>query len=163
VLSAIFGFFFFLQKKNYRAGKILAGISMSLAGLVFGFAGLLLYFMNLFTNHDYTFQNYNMLFAAPLILAAVPFGICYAFTKNTGKQIFYDTLLRFIWLLTALGIFVSMAIKLLPAFYQQNLTDQMLMLPFALLFVLQPAGLPEVLDYLRGFFRRIKARLPKSS
>ena len=158
VLSVIFGFFFFLQKKNFRAGKILAGISMSLAGLVFGVAGLLLYFMSFFTNHDYTFQNYNMLFGTPLLLAAVPLGICYAFTKRAEKQIFYNALLRLVWLLAALGIFVSMAIKLLPAFYQQNLTDQMLMLPLALLFVFQPAGLTEVYEkYLSGFFSRKKA------
>jgi len=158
VLSIIFGFFFLLEKKNFRAGKILAGISMSLAGLVFGVAGLLLYFMSFFTNHDYTFQNYNMLFGTPLLLAAVPLGICYAFTKRAEKQIFYNALLRLVWLLAALGIFVSMAIKLLPAFYQQNLTDQMLMLPLALLFVFQPAGLTEVYEkYLSGFFSRKKA------
>jgi len=155
VLSVIFGFFFFLQKKNCRAGRILAGISMSLTGIIFGFAGLLLYFLSLFTNHDYTFQNYNMLFGTPLLLAAVPLGICYAFTKKPEKQIFYDALLRLIWLLTALGIFISMAIKILPMFYQQNLTDQMLMLPLALLFTFQPAGLPEVFDkYLSRFIRR---------
>jgi hypothetical protein len=158
VLSVIFAFFFFLHKKNYHIGKILSGISMSLAGLVFGIAGLLLYFMNLFTNHDYTFQNYNMLFCTPLLLAAVPLGICYAFTKKAEKQIFYNALLRLVWLLTALGIFISMAIKLLPAFYQQNLTDQMLILPLALLFVLQPAGLTEVSEkYLSRFLRRKKA------
>jgi hypothetical protein len=158
-LSVIFAFFFFLQlqKKTYRSGKILAGISMSLSGLVFGIAGLLLYFMALFTNHDYTFQNYNMLFGAPLLLAVFPLGLCYAFTKKAEKQIFYDAILRFVWLLTALGIFVSMVIKLLPAFYQQNLTDQMLILPLALLFVFQPAGLPEVKKkYLLWFFRWIK-------
>jgi len=158
VLSIIFGFFFLLEKKNYRAGRIMAGISMSLAGFVFGMAGLLLYFMNLFTNHDYTFQNYNMLFGTPLLLAAVPLGICYAFTKMAEKQIFYNALLRLVWLLTVLGIFVSMAIKLLPAFYQQNLTDQMLMLPLALLFAFQPADLREVSEkYLSGYFKRKKA------
>jgi len=157
-LSVIFGFFFFLQKKNFRIGKILAGVSMSLTGLVFGIAGLLLYFMNLFTNHDYTFQNYNMLFGTPLLLAAVPLGIYYAFTKKADKQIFYDALLRLVWLVTALGIFVSMAIKLLPAFYQQNLTDQMLMLPLALLFALQPVGLPEVSEKYLSWFPGGKRR-----
>jgi len=145
-LSAIFGFFFFLQAKKIRAGRILAGISMSLAGFVFGIAGLLLYFMNLFTNHDYTYQNANMLFGTPLLIAAVPLGLCYALTKKTDKLVFYGTLLRLTWLLAVLGIFISMAIKLLPAFYQQNLTDQMLMLPIALVFTLQPVGLREVID-----------------
>jgi len=155
VLSVIVGFFFFLQIKNYRAGAILAGISMSLAGLVFGLASLLLYFMNLFTNHDYTFQNFNMLFGTPLLLAAVPWGICYAFTKKPEKQILYNALLRLVWLISVLGILISMLIKVFPFAYQQNLTDQMLMLPIALLFAFHPAGLKEVWDkYLSRFFRK---------
>jgi len=154
-LSVIFGFFFYLQIKKYRVGRILAGISMSLAGLVFGIAGLLLYFMNLFTNHDYTFQNYNMLFGTPLLLAAVPLGFCYAFTRKEDKQICYNALLRLVWLIAALGIFISMAIKILPSVYQQNLTDQMLILPLALLFAFQPAGLREIKEkYLLKFIRK---------
>ena len=154
VLSAIFGFFFFLQAKKIRSGRILAGVSMSVTSLFFGIAGLLLYFMNLFTNHDYTYQNANMLFCSPVLLAGVPFGIGYAFTKDTGKLFFFGVLSRLLWLLTALGIFLSMAIKLLPAFYQQNLTDQMLMLPLSLLFALQPIGLREALEKV---FKRKKA------
>ena len=143
VLSAIFGFFFFLQTKKKRAGVVLCGISMSLCGLVFGIAVALLYFMSFFTNHDYTYNNSNMLFATPLLLAAVPLGICYALTKNRDKRVTYDVFLRLLWLLTVIGIFISMLIKLLPWFWQQNLTDQMLMLPIALTFALQPVGLRE--------------------
>ena len=146
VLSAIFGFFFYLQSKNIRAGKILAGISMSICGFVFGIAGLLLYFMNLFTNHDYTYQNINMVFCTPLLLAVVPLGISYALTKDPQKFIKYDFLIRFIWLLTVIGIFISMLIKLLPGFYQSNLVDQMLMLPIALTFTFQPVGLEGVVN-----------------
>jgi hypothetical protein len=146
VLSAIFAFFFYLQKKNIKAGGVLAGVSMSLSGLVFGITGLLLYFMNLFTNHDYTYQNTNMIFCTPLLLVAVPFGICYAITKNQKKRQIYGELLRFIWLLSVLGIFISMLIKILPGFYQDNLTDQMLILPIALTFTLQPNGLKETLN-----------------
>jgi len=148
-LSAVFGFFFFLQAKKIRAGRILAGASMGAAGLFFGIAGLLLYFMNIFTNHDYTYQNANMLFCSPLLLAGVPLGIGYAFTGKDGRFFLYGALSRLLWLLTALGIFLSMAIKLLPAFYQQNLTDQMLMLPISLVFALQPVGLREVLSKLK--------------
>jgi hypothetical protein len=36
-----------------------------------------------------------------------------------------------------------MIIKLLPSFWQDNLVDQMLMLPIALTFSLQPVGLKE--------------------
>jgi len=146
VLSAIFCFFFFLQAKNKKVGRVLSGISMSLCGLFFGAVGLLLYFMALFTNHDYTFHNMNMLFCTPLLLVAVPFGISYAATKNEKKQKVYGELLRLVWLLSVLGVFISMLIKLLPAFYQDNLTDQMLILPIALTFTLQPNGLKETLE-----------------
>jgi len=147
-LSAIFGVFFFLYYKKIRAGKVLAGISMSLCGLVFGLAALALYFLNLFTNHDYTYENYNMLFATPLLLAAVPLGIGYAVTKKQDKQFLYDLLLRALWLLTVIGVFISMLIKLLPDFYQDNLTDQMLMLPIALVFTFQPVGLRPLIEKL---------------
>jgi hypothetical protein len=144
VLSAIFCFFIFLQIKNHNIGRILAGSSMSLAGFVFGFASLFLYFLNLFTNHDYTYQNYNMIFATPLILAAIPYGICYATTKSADKLTFYNLALRIIWLIVVLGILISMLIKLFPPFYQKNLTDQMLFLPLALVFIFHPAGLNEI-------------------
>jgi hypothetical protein len=146
VLSAIFAFFFFLQKKGIRAGRVLAGISMSLCGLFFGLIAVLLYFMNLFTNHDYTYQNINMIFCTPLLLVAAPFGICYAITKNQKKLQIYGELLRIIWLLSVLGVIISILLKILPAFYQDNLTDQMLILPIALIFTLQPIGLKETLE-----------------
>jgi ABC-type uncharacterized transport system permease subunit len=146
VLSAIFAFFFFLQKKNIKAGRVLAGVSMSLCGLFFGFVSLLLYFMNLFTNHDYTYQNMNMIFCTPLLLVAAPFGICYAITKNQKKLRIYGELLRLIWLLSVMGVIISVLLKILPAFHQDNLTDQMLILPIALTFTLQPIGLKETLE-----------------
>jgi hypothetical protein len=66
----------------------------------------------------------------------VPLGIRYATAKKICPR--SETLLRLIWLITVLGIFVSMLIKLLPWFWQQNLTDQMLMLPIALTLALNP-------------------------
>jgi len=134
--SAVMCFFFFLQAWNYRAGRILAGLSQSLAGLVFGVAGLMLYFLVLCTNHDYTYSNINMLFGTPLLLAAVPLGIRYAFTTDTRKYFAAARILRLLWRITVLGVFASMLIKLLPQFWQNNLTDQMLMLPIALVFAL---------------------------
>jgi len=158
VLSVIFIFFFFLQYKKIRSGTVLAGISISLCGLVFGIAGLLLYFMSIFTNHDYTYNNINMIFCTPLLLAAVPYGLCYALTKDHDRRIKYDMILRIIWFLTVIGIIVSMLIKLLPWFWQKNLTDQMLMLPVALVFALQPVGLREARQrFLQcGIFSRKK-------
>jgi hypothetical protein len=54
-------------------------------------------------------------------------------------------MLRLLWLLCAFGIFASMLIKLLPQFWQQNLVDQMLMLPIALVIALEPVGLNRML------------------
>jgi cytochrome c biogenesis protein CcdA len=85
-----------------------------------------------------------MIFATPLLLAAIPYGICYAITKNADKLTFYNLVLRLIWLLVVLGILISMAIKLFPYFYQGNLTDQMLFLPIALVFTFHPAGIKEI-------------------
>jgi len=145
-LSCLFGFFFYLQYRNKKAGRVLAGISMSLCGLVFGIAASILYFLNLFTNHDYTYENANMIFCTPLLLVAVPAGICYALSKKPKREKANGELLRLIWLICAAGIIITIIIKILPAFYQQNLTDQMLMLPIALVFTLQPNGLKETLD-----------------
>ena len=152
-LSLVFCFFFFLQSKKILAGKILAGFSISVCGLVFGLSGLILYFLSLFTNHDYTFQNANMIFCTPLLLVTLPLGIGCIVTKNHFKYLKYNLLIRIIWLLCVLGIFLSMLIKLLPGFYQDNLTDQLLMLPIAITFAFQPAGLNEIID---KFFPQLK-------
>jgi hypothetical protein len=151
VLSALLGLFFFLEAKGFRSGLILAGVSMSLAGLFFGIAGTVLYFMSLFTNHDYTYHNANMFFASPLLLAAVPLGIRYAFAKNYDSLLRTGVMLKVLWLLTVLGIFVSMLVKLLPSFWQANLTDQMLFLPIVLVLLFEPVGLKRIID--RIFWR----------
>jgi len=136
--SLILCFFFFLQAKKFRAGRVLTGISQSLAGLVFGSAGLLLYFMVAFTNHDYTYSNMNMLFGTPLLLAAVPLGIRYALTKDPGKLLTTAKILRALWQLTVLGVLASIVLKFFPQFWQNNLTDQVLILPIAIVFAFFP-------------------------
>jgi hypothetical protein len=150
-LALLLGLLFTLQAKKPAAGQVLLGISHSILGLVFGIAGLLLFFMSLFTNHDYTYHNANLLFANPLLLAAVPLGINYARARNYNERLTSEALLRLLWLLTVLGIVLSMLIKLTPWFWQQNLTDQMLLLPVALILSLEPLGLWRLLE--RIFWR----------
>ncbi|MCL2276913.1 MAG: DUF4105 domain-containing protein [Treponema sp.] len=145
-LALIFCLFFYLQSKNIKAGKVLAGVSVSICGIIFGVCGALLYFLAIFTNHDYTYNNANMIFATPLLLVTVPLGIGYFAAKDKFKYLKYNLLIRIIWLLCAIGIIISMLIKLLPFFYQDNLPDQLLLLPVALVFSLHPFGLKEVLD-----------------
>ena len=144
-LACVLGLLFYLQSKYPAHGQVLLGICHSLFGLVFGIAGLLLFFLSFFTNHDYTYHNINLFFCNPLLLAAFPLGIRYAASATYDKRLSAEFTLRLLWLLTALGIFVSMLIKLSPRFWQQNLTDQMLMLPISLLLALEPAGLRRML------------------
>ena len=152
-LSVILGLLFRLQSVSPARGQVALGICHSLFGLVFGMAGLLLFFMSFFTSHDYTYHNANLLFCNPLLLAAFPLGIRYAVSSTYDRRLRAEFTLRLLWLLVALGIFASMLIKLHPRFWQQNLTDQMLMLPIALALSLEPAGLKRMLQ--RIFWRWI--------
>ena len=150
-LSLILGCLFHLQKKFPARGQVALGIAHSLFGLIFGGAGLVLFFMSFFTSHDYTYHNANLLFANPLLLIVVPLGIRYAASRNYDSRLRSEFLLRLLWLLVALGVFASMLIKLLPQFWQQNLTDQMLILPIALTLSLEPVGLKRMIE--RIFWR----------
>jgi hypothetical protein len=150
-LSLILVYFYYIQVKSTARGQVALGIAHSLLGLLFGVAGLMLFFMSNFTDHDYTWHNTNILFCNPLLLAAVPLGIRYAVSRNYDSRLRAEFLLRILWLLVVLGIFASMLIKLLPQFWQQNLTDQMLMLPIALVLSLEPAGLKRMIE--RIFWR----------
>jgi len=143
VIMLILGFFYYLQTKNV-AGQILLGLSISILGLFFGLSSLLLWFISLFTNHDYAHHNMNLIFVTPLILAAIPLGIRYAFARSFQTREKYDLLLRILWLLVLLGIIVSMLLKLLPCFWQNNLVDELLLLPIAAILALEPTGLKEL-------------------
>jgi len=147
-LAAILVTLIFIQKKHPAFGQVALGIFHSLFGIVFGGVGLVLFFMSFFTDHDYTYHNANLLFCNPLFLAAIPLGIIYAKSINYYRRLPAEFLLRLLWLLSVLGIFASMLIKLLPQFWQQNLVDQMLMLPIALVLSLEPVGLKRMLRRL---------------
>jgi len=151
LFSLMLGGLFFLQAKSAAYGQVMLGLMHSFTGLFFGGVGLLLFFMSTFTSHDYTYHNANLLFANPLLLIAVPLGIRYAVSRNYDSRLKAEFMLRLLWLLVVLGIFVSMAIKLFPPFWQDNLTDQMLMLPFALLLALEPVGQKRMIE--RTFWR----------
>jgi hypothetical protein len=132
VLAAIACFLFYLQYKSPRRGQAALGVCHSLFGFIFGAMGSLLFFVSLFTGHDYTWNNANLLFINPLLLAAVPLGILYAKSHNDKKRSRVKLALGFLWLLAVAGILVSMLIKLLPWFWQDNLGAQLLVLPIAL-------------------------------
>jgi hypothetical protein len=129
-----------IRRKRPVAGRILLGVSHALFGLFFGAAGTLLFFMAFFTNHDYTYHNSNLIYVNPLLLAAVPLGVMMA--RGCGKrkrgsrsgrfaQDFPGSLLRILWMYVFFGGVLTMVIKMLPRFYQQNQVDLALILPIA--------------------------------
>ena len=120
------------QQRRFR---VLLGCIHSLSGLFFGLAGSMLFFLTFFTNHDYTFYNINVLFVNPLLLAAVPLGLNFAFTANGKKRAAAHRLLRLLWAYVFFGGLLTIVIRIFPAFYQQNQVTQALLLPFALCMV----------------------------
>ena len=122
----------YLLRGGRRDFEITIGIVQSLLGLFFGIAGSVLFFITLFTNHDYTFHNINILFVNPLFLAAIPLGLLFAFTANENRRNVCGRILKFFWVYVFLGAFITIVIKLLPAFYQQNQVTQALVMPVVL-------------------------------
>jgi hypothetical protein len=136
------------QKTPGRAGKnarspwrVLLGTGQAALGLFFGALGFILFFMSFFTNHDYTYHNSSLLFVNPLLFIAAPQGLIYAFTGNEEKRRRSAGLLKLLWSYVFCGGILTMAIKLLPFFCQQNQPVQALILPFALALSFAPLRL----------------------
>jgi hypothetical protein len=151
--------FMYAGRGKPAAGRVLLGVSQALLGLFFGGVGSVLFFMSFFTNHDYTYHNSNLIYINPLLLAAVPLGIMMARGGRKGKdgkisppgRFPPQRLLRILWTYVFLGGLLTMALKLLPWFYQQNQVDLALILPFALaLSVIPPLA--------EKLFRRLRQR-----
>jgi hypothetical protein len=151
LLSMALGFFLFLRRKKNPAGNILLGLSQSLLGFFFGSAGAILFFMTFFTNHDYTYHNSNIIYINPLLLAAVPLGILLVRARDAERRFTLDLILKALWSYVALGLLVSMGIKILPGFYQQNQVTQAMILPIALTLSFAPVLIEEFLH--RVFWR----------
>ena len=132
----VFAHFLWGKRKYFRA---FFGIVQSTIGLFFGAAGGLLFFLTFFTDHDYAYHNSNILFVNPLFLLVIPLGLIYGFVKNDKKRFLAARLLKVFWAYVFLGGLLTMVIKLLPVFYQQNQVTQALVMPLALaLFFLMP-------------------------
>jgi hypothetical protein len=111
--------------------RVVLGLSQSVLGLIFGISGLLAFFMSFFTNHDYTWHNMNLLFVNPLLLAAIPLGVLYAFPRDIFRGRFWGFLLKVLWSYVFLGGIFSMVLWIMPRFWQQNQITLALVLPFA--------------------------------
>jgi ABC-type multidrug transport system permease subunit len=144
LLAALFIFFKLQEARQKNLFRIFSCLSQSLLGLFFGITGFLLFFLSFFTNHDYTFHNSNVIFVNPLLFAAIPLGIICAFSKNAARRSRTDFLLKLLWTYVAIGGLLTIAIKLLPNFYQQNQVTQILFIPFAC-----------VLSFFPGWIKKI--------
>jgi hypothetical protein len=129
-LAAVFGLL--MARRERRGARIILGLSQSLLGLFFGVAGSLAFFMCFFTNHDYTYHNANLLFVNPLLLAAVPLGMLYAFPSDPFKGNFRGFLLQVLWSYVSLGGILAMILRITPRFWQKNEPTLALVLPFAI-------------------------------
>jgi hypothetical protein len=138
IIAAFFIILRILKKKRPRIGEPVFGIAQAVPGLFFGLAGTVLFFMTFFTNHDYTWHNINVLFINPLLLAALPLGIRYALARDPAKRLRWGRFLSYLWTYVFIAGILTMPIKLLPFFYQQNQVTQALVLPFALVLSVIP-------------------------
>ncbi|MDR2864266.1 MAG: DUF4105 domain-containing protein [Spirochaetaceae bacterium] len=151
LIAALFWFIQRLGNKFPVVGRKLFGIGNTLLGLVAGIPGSVLFFMEFFTNHDYTYQNSNILFANPLLLFAIPFGLMFAFGKNEKKLRFRMGVLRILWTYVFLGASLAIIIKISPVYHQDNWAQLALILPVSI--VLSKVSLWLRL-LLKGFYKR---------
>jgi hypothetical protein len=124
----------FLRRRYPGLWPVLWGLAQALLGLFFGLAGSVLFFMTFFSDHDYTWHNINILFVNPLWFAALVWGLRCAFPREgrgPGRRERAVLLLRWFWTVVFVLCFLTMPLKLLPAFYQQNQVTQALILPLA--------------------------------
>jgi hypothetical protein len=132
-----------LSKKFPRTGRILLGALQSLLGLFLGASGCVLVF-GFLMNNDYIQQNLNILFVNPLLLLIAPLGILCAMgsQKFERRRLFFEKCLRILWTYVFIADAVTILVRILPFFFQQNQSVQGLILPVAF-----------VLSYFPGWIR----------
>jgi hypothetical protein len=131
VVAALLALLRFLRKRRPRIGGVLLGAAQGFLGFFFGVAGTVLAFMTFFSDHDYTWHNINVVFVNPLWFAAMVWGIRLIRAPGSGEGGRPDFLLKWFWTVVFLLCLLTMPVKLLPFFYQQNQVTQALLLPVA--------------------------------
>ena len=128
--GAVFLLAFWL-KSGRTAARIAFGLYNSFVGLIYGLPGLALFFMSLFTDHTVTYHNENLFLANPLTFLAIPLGICIALNGKRCRK-----WMSLIWTVLAVMGLVSLLLKLLPSFDQQNWLSLAAILPVSTAFAL---------------------------
>jgi hypothetical protein len=121
----------FLSNRKEK-GRMFLGLGQAIIGLFFGLSGSVLFFMTFFTNHDYTYLNSNLLFVNPLLLGAVPLGLCVAFGKRPERRERAEKFLRLLFTYVSAACFLTILVRVLPGYHQQSQCVQALVLPFSL-------------------------------
>lgn len=87
----------------------------TLYGLVVGSLGTTLAALALFTEHTVTYGNENLFFASPLAILLVPIGIGLVFGSSRARR-----WQRPVWTALLVSAGLGLALKILPAFDQEN-------------------------------------------
>ena len=118
----------------------------ALLTLILGMAGSLLLFMACFTDHSFAYWNQNLLFINPIMIITFAFSLRLLFNRKASIRS-----LNICWILTTSGIILSIILKIIPFFRQDNWTSILLVLLPAMVF----SGLS---GKLRTFIPMSKAR-----
>jgi len=148
IAAALFFFIKKTGKEHPRPARILLGLIQSLLGLFLGSSGCVLVFCMFFMNNDYFQQNINILFVNPLLLVIAPLGVLSALNKPF--RINPEKCLRVMWTYVFIACGISVLLRALPFFFQQNQSVLGIILPIA--FAL--SYIPEKIYKLNPLIRR---------
>lgn len=104
------------------------GLLTALVGLGYGSLGVFLFIVGIWTNHQVAHRNENLFLVNPVTFAALPLGLAYAF----GRRSWAESGLKVVWGLLAITGVLSVVVKLLPAFDQNNWNLIALIAPMSL-------------------------------
>jgi hypothetical protein len=138
-IAALLALNLFIRRKHPLAGRRLWGISHTLLGFFFGSAGTILFMASRIEERDIARHNINFLFINPLLLAAIPLGICVALNKKINFRKYSvdcEQCLWIIWLYAFISALIAGFLGFIPALYQQNLPTVALVLPVTLALIL---------------------------
>jgi hypothetical protein len=151
VIALAMGIFLVFRGRDSRAAEIAWALGQGLLGLFFGAAGVILFFMTFFTNHDYTYHNINIIFINPLLLAALPLGVSFVKADYFDKKAKLELAVKILWSYVFVFGLLSLLLRPLPFFWQQNQVTLALVLPFAAVLSLLPDLIRKI---LREYFWR---------
>jgi len=129
LLIMILLFLFDAMRNKFPAfSRVLLGISHCFFGLLLGGLGYVLV-IGLSMNTDYVKDNINVLFINPLLLILFPLGILSAI--NEKLYVNPDKVICIVWNYVFIIGSITLLLRVLPFFYQQNLSVYALVLPIA--------------------------------